>query len=89
VLKHIQKKHPGCPKFAAEFFAAEVASKKWKDASIGKAVGITMQNYLRHHMTDYDCHLLNGMDRTEAKKRVQPRITAMLAIWQQPSKGNP
>lgn len=88
-IKHIRKKHPNCPSFAVEFFASEVASKKWENASIGKAVGITMQNYLRHHMTDYDCHLLNGMDRSEARARVQPRIAAMLAIWQRKDTGTP
>ncbi|MGK9054187.1 DUF2293 domain-containing protein [Neorhizobium petrolearium] len=81
IEKHIRRKHPGCPDFAVAFFIAEITKKDWKDASIGKAVGITMQTTLRHSMTDYDQMLLVGMDREEARRRVQPKINAMIASW--------
>jgi hypothetical protein len=81
VAQHIKRKHPGCPDFAVAWFAAEIASKIWKGASLGKAVGITMQSHLRHHHTDYDTLLLNGIDREEARRRVQPRINAMICSW--------
>lgn len=81
VALHIRKHHPGCPDFAVEFFAAEVAARKWKKASLGRAVGIVMQSYLRHNMTDYETLLLNGVDRDEARRRVQPKINAMIAVW--------
>jgi len=84
IRQHIRNKHPGCPDFAVVFLAAEIAKKDWIDTSIGGAVGITMQNILRHLMTDYDQMLLCGVDRNEARRRVQPRIDAMLAHWAKP-----
>ncbi|MDK4731566.1 DUF2293 domain-containing protein [Rhizobium sp. CNPSo 3490] len=32
-------------------------------------------------MTDYDQLLLEGVEREEARRRVQPRINAMIAAW--------
>ncbi|MGR9150879.1 DUF2293 domain-containing protein [Rhizobium leguminosarum] len=81
IENHIRHCHPGCPDFAVAFFVAEIAKKDWKGATIGKAVGITMQNVLRHTMTDYDRLLLEGVDRAEARRRVQPKISAMLVGW--------
>lgn len=81
IVEHLRRKHPGCPDFAIAYFSEEIARKDWKGASLGKAVGITMQNYLRHQMTDYETLLLTGMDREEARSRVQPRIDAMLKVW--------
>ncbi|MBX5240957.1 DUF2293 domain-containing protein [Rhizobium sp. NLR22b] len=81
IEKHLRRKHPGCPDFAIAFFVVEIAKKDWKGATIGKAVGITMQNVLRHSMTDYDQLLLAGVDREEARRRVQPRINTMINAW--------
>ena len=81
VSAHIRRKHPGCPDFAVEWFAAEIASKSWKRASLGKAVGITMQTYLRHNHTNYDFLLLTGVERNEARRRVQPRVGAIIRSW--------
>ena len=81
IEQHIRHHHPGCPDFAVVFFAKEIASRDWKHARVGKAVGITMQTFLRHEMTDYDTLLLHGIDRVEAMRRVQPRVNAMLKSW--------
>lgn len=81
VSAHIRRKHPGCPEFAVEWFASEIASKIWKRASLGKVVGITMQTHLRHHHTEYDTLLLLGIDRREARRRVQPRVNAIIRSW--------
>ncbi|WP_234704644.1 DUF2293 domain-containing protein [Sinorhizobium meliloti] len=35
-------------------------------------------------MTEYDQLLLIGIEREEARRRVQPRINAMLATWRKP-----
>ncbi|TAY66482.1 DUF2293 domain-containing protein [Rhizobium leguminosarum] len=81
IEKHFRYQHPGCPDFAVAFFVAEIAKKDWKGASLGMAVGITMQNVLRHTMTEYDQLLLEGVNRAEARRRVQPKINAMIAGW--------
>lgn len=81
VRKHIKREHPGCPDFAVDYFTAEIINREWKDATIGQAVGITMQSIMRHLMTDYDALLLAGMDRKEARRKVQPLINAMIDSW--------
>lgn len=53
------------------------------------AVGITMQNVLRHLLTDYDHMLLVGVDREEARRRVQPKVNAMIASWKRPPTAEP
>ncbi|WLS08902.1 DUF2293 domain-containing protein [Shinella sumterensis] len=32
-------------------------------------------------MTEYETLLLHGVDREEARRRVQPKIQAMLKVW--------
>ncbi|MBX5256878.1 MULTISPECIES: DUF2293 domain-containing protein [unclassified Rhizobium] len=86
VERHIRQNHPGCPDFAVAYFSRLVGERDWRDASLGQAVGITMQTFLRHEMTDYDTLLLLGMDRSEARNRVQPRIDAMLKVWRKKPK---
>lgn len=81
IKAHIRRCHPRCPDFAVEFFVAEVAGRAWRQCTIGTAVGISMQNYLRHNMTDYDQLLLEGVDRAEAKRRVEPKVNRMIALW--------
>lgn len=81
VSRHIRKKHPGCPDFVVDYIAREIAGREWKGVKLGRAVGITMQALLRHQMTEYETLLLHGIDRKEARKRVQPRIQAMLDVW--------
>ncbi|NKM64353.1 DUF2293 domain-containing protein [Rhizobium leguminosarum bv. viciae 248] len=86
VERHIRENHPGCPDFAVAYFSKEVAERNWRDAPLGKAVGITIQTFLRHQMTDYDALLLHGLNRAEAMRRVQPRVNAMLKSWRMKSK---
>ncbi|QRM45844.1 DUF2293 domain-containing protein [Rhizobium sp. BG4] len=81
IEKHIRKKHPGCPDHAIAFFVKEMVDRDWSDATLGKAVGITMQTTLRHTTTDYDQLLLVGVERKEALRRVQPKIDAYLGSW--------
>lgn len=81
IMSHIRRNHPGCPEFAVEFFAKDIAAKRWDGCKLGMAVGITMQTFLRHNMTDYDQMLLEGVEREEAKRRVQPKVDRMLSLW--------
>lgn len=79
--KEVWLGNPGCPDFAVAFFVGEIAKKEWRGATIGKAVGITMQTTIRHMMTDYDQMPLCGVDREEARRRVQPKVNAMIRSW--------
>ena len=89
VERHIRKKHPGCPEFAVIYIAELIASRDWEGMSLGGAVGTTMQGIMRHTMTEYDALLLAGIDRLEARKRVQPKVNALLATWAKPRGKNP
>lgn len=84
VARHIRKKHPGCPEFAIIYIAERIASEDWDAMTLGAAVGTTMQGIMRHTMTDYDALLLAGVDRLEARKRVQPQVNALLTTWAKP-----
>lgn len=86
-VQHIRRHHPKCPDFAAKYIAQAISDRQWEGISLGRAVGITMQGILRHRMTDYDAPLLAGMDREEARRRVQPRVQALLAAWTGPQDG--
>ncbi|MCJ8151413.1 DUF2293 domain-containing protein [Shinella sedimenti] len=88
VERHIRQHHPGCPDFAVSYFAQKIADRDWRNASLGMVVGITMQTFLRHEMTDYDALLLSGMDRREARRRVQPRVNAMIRSWSKKPKAS-
>ncbi|MBD9541736.1 DUF2293 domain-containing protein [Ensifer sp. ENS04] len=50
-------------------------------ATLGNAVGIVMQSALRHLMTEHETLLLHGAERETARRQVQPKIQARLAVW--------
>ncbi|MEL4072271.1 DUF2293 domain-containing protein [Ochrobactrum sp. GPK 3] len=75
------KKHPGCPDFAVEHIARLISEREWEGVKLGRAVGITIDGILRHQMTEYETLLLHGVDRKEARRRVQPKVNAMLKVW--------
>lgn len=81
VARHIRKKHPACPEFAVKHFAREISGREWTPGvKLGRAVGIVMQSILRHEMTEYETLLLHGVDREEARRRVQPKIQGCLRL---------
>ncbi|MBB3568726.1 DUF2293 domain-containing protein [Rhizobium sp. BK491] len=79
----IREHFPGCPEVAVSFFAYKICTtpKNWAGATIADAVDLTMQNHLRHEFTDYDQLLMVGVQRKEARYRVQPKVNAMIAMW--------
>lgn len=79
----IRREYPGCPDFAVIHFATRICTvpKNWRGAPVARAVDITMQNELRHRLTDYDQLMLVGVRRKDARRRVQPKIDAMIEAW--------
>ncbi|WP_404928046.1 DUF2293 domain-containing protein [Mesorhizobium sp. ORM16] len=77
--------HPGCPKKTCLTIAARVSAKDWKDLKLGTAVGIELQNYIRHSLTDYD-ELLRSkmMTRDEAWAYIAPQVAETLRTWRKP-----
>jgi len=88
VGQHIRHHHPCCPDFAVGYFAKVNANRDCNDAQLGLAVGITLQTFLQHEMTDYDTLLLSGMDLDEARRCAQPRINKMIGSWRRKRKTN-
>ncbi|MGR9434774.1 DUF2293 domain-containing protein [Rhizobium leguminosarum] len=79
----IRREYPGCPEFVVAYFATRICTvpKNWRSAPIAEAVEVTMQNELRHQLTDYDQLMLTGVRRKEARCRVQSKVNAMIARW--------
>ncbi|MCQ1779147.1 DUF2293 domain-containing protein [Neorhizobium galegae] len=79
----IRREYPRCPEFAVVRFATQICTepKNWRGASIAVAVDHVIQNLLRHELTEYDQMLLLGVRRKEARRRVQPKVNAMIEAW--------
>ncbi|MBD9493184.1 DUF2293 domain-containing protein [Ensifer sp. ENS01] len=79
----IRREYPGCPDIAVVHFATRICTvpKNWRGAPVATAVDVTMQNELRHQLTDYDQLMLVGVRRKDARRRVQPKIDAMIGAW--------
>ena len=80
VMRHMRIHHPGCPKKTCLTIAARISAKDWKGVKLGAAVGIELQNYVRHDLTDYGQLLRSGiMTRDEARAFIAPRLPCFLA----------
>lgn len=86
VVRHLRIRHPGCPTRTRLTIAARVSAKKWKGLKLGAAVGIELQNHVRHSLTDYDQLLRSGMmTREEARTFIAPQVKEILAAWRKPA----
>ncbi|WP_420845619.1 DUF2293 domain-containing protein [Methylosinus trichosporium] len=73
--------HPNCPSKHRGAIVARVAGRAWIEANIGKAVGITMDCYVRHTLTEYEGLLASGMNRDVARKMVKSKVDETIASW--------
>lgn len=85
VMQHMRIHHPGCPKKSCLTIAARVSARNWKGPKLGAAVGIELQKYIRHSLTDYD-ELLRSkmMTREEARTFIAPQVQGVLRSWRRP-----
>lgn len=91
VLAHMQHHHPLCPEATKITIARKVASRPWwTKTTMGRAVGMTIQNHVRHKMTGYDSlYQINGITREEAHAAILPEVSAIVGSWQEaPENGN-
>ncbi|WP_245582470.1 DUF2293 domain-containing protein [Neorhizobium lilium] len=81
----IRREYPHCPEAAVLYYARSICTdpKNWGGVSIEAAVDMTMQNHLRHEFTDYDQLLMVGVRRKDARRRIQPKVKAMIASWKE------
>jgi hypothetical protein len=83
--KHMQMHFPNCPQVHCDEIVRKVAERTWENASIGKAVGIVVTNYIRHRLTDYEVLMRrHRLTREEARAAEAGTVKAILQSWQIP-----
>lgn len=83
VLAHMAQFHPNCPAEVAGALLDRIVGRYWeRPLTVGAAFGIVADNYVRHHLTQYEW-LLNDISvpRDEARRLVSPRVKATLKSW--------
>lgn len=66
--------------------AARVSAKDWRGLKLGAAVGIELQKYIRHSLTDYDDLLRSKMmTREETRAFIAPQVKGILRVWKRPA----
>ncbi|WP_434052928.1 MAG: DUF2293 domain-containing protein [Roseibium sp.] len=74
---------PNCPRDHRERIIGRVVTRKWRNCSLGKAVGICSHNYIRHRLTDYEALLKrHTLERNEARQIVKAELDEMFLSWQ-------
>lgn len=89
--KRIRELFPHCPpdeeNTIAEHACVKYSGRVGRSAA-GKsldeaAVQLAVIAHLRHTRTDYDQLLATGQERSEARRRIQPQIKALLEAWRE------
>lgn len=89
--RRIREIFPGCPnreRTIAEFACRKYSGRVGRSAEAKQldedAVRLAVIAHVRHLDTDYDRLLSCGVDRYDARRRVQARIEQVLAAWEAP-----
>ncbi|MFF9093187.1 DUF2293 domain-containing protein [Streptomyces sp. NPDC014802] len=85
----IRRLFPGCPQERAQAIAAHASvrgSGRVGRSAAGRslseeAVVVAVRAAVRHRDTPYDRLLMSGVPRHEARRRIAPRLEAVLASW--------
>jgi hypothetical protein len=87
--QRIRELFPGCPhreQQIAEFACRKHSGRIGRSAAAKQlddfAVRLAVIAHLRHAETEYDTLLVQGVDRHEARQRVQARIEQLLTQWE-------
>ena len=83
VREHLAKHHPLCPPEIANEIASRIDGRLWRPpVSIGEAVGIAADGYVRHKLTDYERLLkVHSLTRDEARLIVNPKVNEIIRSW--------
>lgn len=85
VEKHMRKHFPNCPSGHRDEIVRSVVDRTWQNATIGRAVGITVTNYVRHQLTDYEMLMKqHRLTREEARIAEASTVKDILRSWQLP-----
>ncbi len=87
--KRIREVFPSCPnreRAIAEFACRKYSGRVGRSAAAKQldedAVRLAVIAHVRHEETDYDALLGRGVDRYDARRRVQARIEQVLSDWE-------
>ena len=87
--QRIAELFPGCPgreQAIAEFACLKYSGRVGRSTAAKQldedAVRLAVIAHVRHHETDYDRLLNRGVDRHDARERVQLKIQRVLAAWE-------
>jgi hypothetical protein len=74
---------PYCPPKDKAIIVARVQNRNWdKKTSLTQAISISVHNYIRHHLTDYEELLKNrGLTRDEARLVVKAEVDDWFDYW--------
>ncbi len=86
----IRRQFPNCPagreteiaEHACRKYSGRVGRSARAKAFEPKAVRLAVLAHIRHRETDYDDLLTQGMDRYDARERVEARVTTLLEQWE-------
>ena len=79
----MQKHFPNCPQIDCDDIVQRVLERTWKDATIGRAVGIILTNYVRHRLTDYEMLMKrHGLTREKAHIAEEDTVRTVMEEWQ-------
>jgi hypothetical protein len=81
VRAHLKKFHPNCPEEHKCAIVLRVVNRVWFDVSLGKAVGITINCYVRHEMTEYDALLEYCVERIDARASIKINVDGIISGW--------
>jgi hypothetical protein len=83
VEAHLRTHHPNCSPIFQRQIIERVCRRGWtRNTTIGAAVGITTENFVRHNFTEYDALLgERGLSRDEARLIVRKAINLVLDSW--------
>ena len=81
IKAHMPVHHPNCPEWIRHELYRRIRERRWAER-LGRAVGITMEKYVRHELTQYELLFgLKGMTKEEARRLVRPEVSGIIASW--------
>jgi len=81
----MRQHHPRCPACHAHPIILRVLSKRHeREITLGEAVGLEMQNYIRHELTNYDKKLGAGGEKADCRAAIKDKIRRIIAKWDRP-----
>ena len=83
IRAHLATHHPSCPPAIVDEIVGRIDGRIWSPpVSIGEAVGIAADGYVRHRLTDYERLLkVHSLSREEARLIVNPEVNDIIRSW--------